>query len=78
LTGLAATAAVVVLLAAWMLAQRRAGEFGVLRARSAAVIQFCALTARGSAAVCVPAALAGSALAILVTPGQAAPGRVHR
>ena len=72
-TGLGATGAVVIALAAWMLSERRAGELGVLRARGAAVWQLSAITLRGAAAASVPAALAGAALAVLVIPGQAAP-----
>jgi len=71
-SGLAATGVVVILLAAWLLAERRSGEFGVLRARGATVRQLSARTLRGTTAVCVPAALAGAALAVLVTPGEPA------
>ncbi len=70
---LAATGVVVILLASWMLAQRRSGEFTVLRARGATVRQLSARTLRGTAAAGVPAALAGAALGILVTPGEPAP-----
>ena len=70
---LAATGVVVILLASWMLAQRRSGEFTVLRARGATVRQLSARTLRGTAAACLPAALIGAALGILVTPGQPAP-----
>jgi putative ABC transport system permease protein len=69
---LAATGVVVILLAAWMLAQRRSGEFTVLRARGATVRQLAARTLRGTVAVCLPAALAGAGLGILVTPGEPA------
>ncbi len=70
---LAATGVVVILLAAWMLAQRRSAEFTVLRARGGTVRQLAARTLRGTVAVCVPAALAAGALGILVTPGEPAP-----
>ena len=70
---LAATGVVVILLAAWMLAQRRSAEFTVLRARGATVPQLAVRTLRGTVAVCVPAALVAAALGILVTPGEPAP-----
>jgi putative ABC transport system permease protein len=70
---LAATGVVVILLAAWMLAQRRSAEFTVLRARGATVRQLAVRTLRGTVAVCVPAALVAAALGILVTPGEPAP-----
>ncbi len=69
---LAATGVVVILLAAWMLAQRRSAEFTVLRARGATVRQLAVRTLRGTVAVCVPAALVAGALGILVTPGEPA------
>jgi putative ABC transport system permease protein len=69
---LAATGVVVILLAAWMLAQRRSAEFTVLRARGATVRQLALRTLRGTVAVCVPAALVAGALGILVTPGEPA------
>ena len=69
---LAATGVVVILLAAWMLAQRRSAEFTVLRARGATVRQLAVRTLRGTVAVCVPAALVAAALGILVTPGEPA------
>jgi putative ABC transport system permease protein len=70
---LAATGVVVILLAAWMLAQRRSAEFAVLRARGGTVRQLAARTLRGTVAVCVPAALVAAVLGILVTPGEPAP-----
>ena len=70
---LAATGVVVILLAAWMLAQRRSAEFTVLRARGGTVRQLAVRTLRGTVAVCGPAALVAAALGILVTPGEAAP-----
>lgn len=69
---LAATGVVVILLAAWMLAERRSDEFSVLRARGGTVRQLAGRTLRGTVAVCVPAALAAAALGILVTPGEPA------
>ena len=70
---LAATGVVVILLAAWMLAQRRSAEFTVLRARGGTVRQLALRTLRGTVAVCLPAALVAAALGILVTPGEPAP-----
>ena len=49
--GLAATAVVVILLAGWMLVQRRTAEFTVLRARGATVRQLSVLMLRGTVAV---------------------------
>jgi putative ABC transport system permease protein len=69
---LAATGVVVILLAAWMLAQRRSAEFTVLRARGGTVRQLAVRTLRGTMATGLPAALAGAALGILVTPGEPA------
>ncbi len=69
---LAATGVVVILLASWMLGQRRSGEFTVLRARGATVRQLSARTLRGTVAACGPAALAGAGLGVLATPGEAA------
>ena len=69
---LAATGVVVILLAAWMLAQRRSAEFTVLRARGGTVRQLALRTLRGTVAVCLPAALVAAALGILVTPGEPA------
>jgi putative ABC transport system permease protein len=69
---LAATGVVVILLASWLLAQRRSGEFTVLRARGGTVRQLAGRTLRGTVAVCLPAALAGAGLGILVTPGEPA------
>jgi putative ABC transport system permease protein len=61
-------AAAVLLLAARMLAVRRAAEFTLMRARGASVRQIAALTLRGCAIACVPAAAAGAALAIVLVP----------
>ncbi len=70
---LAAIGVVVIVLAGWMLAERRSGEFTVLRARGATVRQLSTRTLRGTAAASIPAALAGAGLGILVTPGEPAP-----
>ncbi|HTT54905.1 MAG TPA: FtsX-like permease family protein [Streptosporangiaceae bacterium] len=71
-SSLAAIGVVVIVLAGWMLAERRSGEFTVLRARGATVRQLSGRTLRGTAAACVPAALAGAGLGILATPGEPA------
>ncbi len=71
-TGLAATAAVVILLAGWMLVQRRDGDFAVLRARGASGAQLSAVMLRGAALACVPAALLGGGLAVAATPANPA------
>ncbi len=73
LVGLAMIGAVVLLLAARMLAARRAAEFALMRARGASLRQLAALTLRDSAVAAVPAALAGAALAVAATPGHSAP-----
>ena len=64
--------AVVLLLAARITATRRAMELETVRSRGASLRQLTALTLRGSALACVPAALAGAGLALFLTPGPAA------
>ena len=64
--------AAVLLLAGRINAARRAAELETIRSRGASLWQLTALTLRGSALVCVPAALAGVGLALLLTPGPAA------
>jgi putative ABC transport system permease protein len=59
--------AAVILLAAGMIAVRRADDLGLLRSRGASVRQVAALILRGTAIVSVLAALAGAGLAIAVT-----------
>jgi putative ABC transport system permease protein len=59
--------AAVILLAAGMIAVRRADDLGLLRSRGASVRQVAALMLRGTAIVSVLAALAGAGLAIAVT-----------
>jgi putative ABC transport system permease protein len=72
LVSLAVIGAVVVLLGTYMLAEHRAGEFGVLVARGASPGQLAARALRAAALV-VPAAAAGAVLAIIVTPGANVP-----
>ena len=64
---------IVVLLGARMLAEYRRAEFGLMRARGASRPQLALLALAGGAAAAVPAALAGTALAVAVTPGYAEP-----
>jgi putative ABC transport system permease protein len=59
----------VLLLAGRMVAMRRAGEITVVRARGASLWQIAIGTGRDAALVCVPAAVAAAALAILAVPG---------
>jgi putative ABC transport system permease protein len=62
----------VLLLAARITAARRAVELETVRSRGASLRQLTALTLRSSVLACVPAALAGAGLALLLTPGPAA------
>ena len=64
---------VVVLLGARMVAENRRAEFGLMRARGAARPQLALLALAGGAAAAVPAALAGLAAAVAVTPGYPEP-----
>jgi putative ABC transport system permease protein len=64
--------AAVLLLAGRINAARRAAELETIRSRGSSLPQLTALTLRGSALVCVPAALAGVGLALLLTPGPPA------
>src|ERR1700722_9378123 len=61
------TGAAVILLAAGMIAVRRADDLGLLRSRGASVRQVAALMLRGTALVSALAALAGAGLAVAVT-----------
>ncbi|HTX29604.1 MAG TPA: hypothetical protein VME19_21575 [Streptosporangiaceae bacterium] len=69
---LAVVGAAVLLLAARINEARRAVELEMLRSRGSSLRQLAALTLRGSGLACVPGALAGGGLALLVTPGPAA------
>ena len=64
--------AAMLLLAARIGVASRATELETVRARGASLRQLTALTLRGSVLACVPAALAGAGLALLLTPGPAA------
>jgi putative ABC transport system permease protein len=68
--GLAVMGAVVVLLGARLVAQRRAAEFTLMRARGAALHQLGWLVLRASAVIAVAAGTAAALLAIRLTPGD--------
>jgi putative ABC transport system permease protein len=69
---LAVVGAGVVLLAAWLVAERRREEFASLRARGASRRQLGLASLRASAVCVLPAMAAGVAIALLLTPGQGA------
>lgn len=64
---------VVLLLGARLLAERRASEFGLIRARGAGRAQLVVLAARAGGVVVLPAAALGLAIAVLMTAGQDEP-----
>lgn len=66
-------AAVVLLLAAYMLAVRREAEFTMARARGASVRQIAGLALRGCAFACLPAAVIGAVLAVALVPHSSPP-----
>jgi len=68
---LAVVGAAVLLLAARINEARRAVELEMLRSRGASLGRLAALTLRGTGLACVPGALAGAGLAVLLTPGPA-------
>jgi putative ABC transport system permease protein len=70
---LAAVAAAVVLLAAFLIGRYRDAELTVMRARGASRSQIAAIVFRADAAVAVPAALAGGLLAVGLTPRDGTP-----
>ncbi len=67
---LAVMGAVVVLLGARLVAQRRAAEFTLMRARGAALYQLSWLAFRASVVIAAVAGVAAAALAIGLTPGD--------
>jgi len=67
---LAVLGAVVVLLGARLVAQRRAAEFTLMRARGASLRQLAWLVLRPSAVIAVVAGAAATVLALSLTPGQ--------
>jgi putative ABC transport system permease protein len=60
---------IAVLLGARLVAEHRSGEFAVMRARGASLRQLAWVALRAAAAVSLPAAVAGAALAVSLTPG---------
>ena len=70
---LAVLAAVVVLLAGWLLAEQRRQEFAVLRARGAARRQLAVVVFGGSAVTVLPGAAAGVAVGVALTPASPVP-----
>lgn len=70
---LAVLGAVLVLLAAWLLAQQRRQDFALLRARGAARRQLALQILATSAVVVVPGAAAGAATAVALTPAAPNP-----
>jgi putative ABC transport system permease protein len=72
--GLAVASAVMLLLAARMIADRRSAEFTLLRARGASLRQLFWLGFRGAVLPCVPAAALAWAVAVLLIPNAAPPG----
>jgi putative ABC transport system permease protein len=70
---LAAIGAAILLLAAWLMAEKRREEFAVMRARGASRRQLGTAALIGSGIVAVPGAAAGIAAAVLLTPGADAP-----
>jgi putative ABC transport system permease protein len=70
---LAVTGAVVVLLGARLVAQRRAAEFTLMRARGAALHQLGWLVLRANVIIAAVAGAAAAALAIGLTPGDGDP-----
>jgi putative ABC transport system permease protein len=67
---LAAVAAAVVLLAAFLIAEHRSAELSVMRARGASRLQIAGVVLKSGAAVALPAAMAGGVLAVGLTPGD--------
>jgi putative ABC transport system permease protein len=70
---LAVTAAIVLLLAARMIVLRRAPELALHRARGASLLQTGLAAGRGAAIGCVPAAVIGGTVAVLLIPGPVPP-----
>jgi putative ABC transport system permease protein len=66
---LTVAAVAVLLLAARMVAMRRSAEITVIRARGGSLLQIAVGTGRDAALLCVPAAVIGAVLAIVVVPG---------
>jgi putative ABC transport system permease protein len=71
---LAVIAAIVLLLAARMIVLRRGTELALRRARGASLFRIGLAAGRGAVVSCVPAAVIAGAVAVVLVPGQAAPG----
>ena len=69
MVSLAGVAAAVVLLAAFLIMDHRRSELAVMRARGGSSYQVAGIVFRAGAAVAIPAAVAGAALAVGLTPG---------
>jgi putative ABC transport system permease protein len=69
---LAVLAAVGVLLSGWLLTERRRQDFAVLRSRGASRRQLALAVLAGTAVTAVPAAVAGAAIAVALTPSAPA------
>jgi putative ABC transport system permease protein len=67
---LAVVGAAVVLLVAWLMAEKRREEFAVLRARGASRRQLAGIAFAGSAVAALPGAAAGAVVAVALTPGM--------
>jgi putative ABC transport system permease protein len=65
----------VILVASLTIVVRRGGELAVLRARGGSLRQVTGLMLRGTAVACLPAALAGAGLALVLVPGT--PGQTR-
>jgi putative ABC transport system permease protein len=67
---LAVLAAVVVLLAGWLVAEQRRQDFAVLRARGASRRQLALAVLAGAGVAVVPGAVAGAVVAVVLTPSS--------
>ncbi len=70
---LAVVAAVVVLLAGWLLTEQRRQELAALRARGASRRQLGLAVLGGTAVTAVPGCVAGAVVAVVVTPASSVP-----
>jgi putative ABC transport system permease protein len=70
---LAVLAAVVVLLAGWLLAEQRRQDFAALRARGASRRQLALAVLAAAGVTAVPGAVAGAAVAVIATPASPVP-----
>ena len=70
---LAVVGAAIVLLVAWLMAEKRREEFAVLRARGASRRQLARAAFAGSAVAALPGAAVGVVVAMVITPGVQPP-----